>query len=126
MKPSRSKVIRALVLVACVTLLLAPSALVASVWTPVNLEVAAAAVVVATTLARSATVWRWAGAIVASIIIAVPPYPYWLFASNQRGWYLHFFHGFTIRTVPIGTFVTVMVLCLAIFRFVHWAVSQRP
>ena len=105
-------------------LLLAPALMMATVWTPVDLLVAVAAILVCFLSARYAKRWRWACAIVASLVISVPPYPYWLFASEERGWYFHFFHGYTIADVPFIRFLFVMFAAILMFGAIFWSMDK--
>jgi hypothetical protein len=59
-----------------------------------------------------------------ALLIAVPPYPFWAFTNNQGGWFLHFFHGFTLHTAPIGMFCICFVLALVLFGVLFWALPH--
>ncbi len=106
-------------------LLLSPALMMASVWTNVDLIVSVVAVSTCILVAQFAQRWRWPCAIIASLLIAVPPYPYWLFASEERGWYLHFFHGYSVHEVPILRFSAVMIVALLLFGVIFWALGGR-
>jgi hypothetical protein len=106
-----------------VAALLAPAYIMAVVYTSLNFAVALAAILLVLACRRFRRV-RWCVAALAALVIAVPPYPFWVFANNQGGWYLHFFHGFTLRTAPVGTFCVYFVLALAMFAVLFWALPR--
>src|SRR5690348_7861325 len=106
--------LRVIVGLLAVAVLLTPSYIMALVWTPLDLLVAIAAVLLVVVFRRFSRV-RWCLAVVAALLVAVPPYPYWVFYGEKRGWYLHFFGGFTLQTLPIGTFCLFFVVALALF-----------
>ena len=78
-----------------ILMLLVPGLLVASTWTRINLLVALCAIVISILTAIWVPRLKWPMALISSLLIAVPPYPYWLFRDNEGNWYLHFFDGFT-------------------------------
>ncbi|MHC6216896.1 hypothetical protein ACVQEN_06695 [Stenotrophomonas acidaminiphila] len=120
------KSLRSLVVVAAVFLLLMPGLVVAYAWGgTLNLEVAFAATLITIMLARWLPRLRWVGAAIAALVIAVPPYPYWTNWDESRGQYLHLFHGFDLRNLPVVTFVVVFVLALLLFAAIFRAVRKR-
>jgi hypothetical protein len=106
-----------------VAVLLAPSYVMALVWTPLDFLVAVLAILLVVAFSRSSKL-RWVLAVVAALLIAIPPYPYWVFYGGKRGWYLHFFGGFTLQTLPIGTFCSFFVVALALFAVLFWALPH--
>jgi len=81
------KPLRILVVIAVAALLLVPGLLMSLTWGgTLNLEVAAAA----TAIVIAAAIWlpsvKWFVAVVAGLLIAVPPFPYWHHQASPRGW----------------------------------------
>ena len=107
-----------------VAVLLAPAYVVALVYTSLNFVVATVAISLVVLCSRFRRA-RWWLAMLGALLIAVPPYPFWAFTNNQGGWFLNFFHGFTLHTAPIGTFCIYFVLSLAMFGVLFW-VLPRP
>jgi hypothetical protein len=95
----------------------------ASVWTSLNLSVAILAVIASISVALWWPKWKWTVAVISSLVIAIPPYPYWAWNSERRGWYLHFFHGFTLQNLPLASFGLVFLAALALFAVVYWGLS---
>lgn len=124
MKHIKSRAFRALVVGVAIVLLLSPGWLMATVFTSVNFILSLSVVLVSVVVAVWLPRWKWPGAIIASLLIAVPPYPFWLYASENRGWYFHFFHGFTLSTLPLGTFGVVFVFALLLFAAIFWAIDK--
>ncbi len=116
---------RSLVVLLAIALLLLPGWLMASVWTPINLEVALLAIVISVVAAIFFPKWKWISAVVSSLLIAVPPYPYWLFNDNEGRWYLHFFHGFNLQDFPFLSFGAVFMIALALFWAIYWAIGKK-
>ena len=126
MRHIKNKVVRVLVAVAAIALLLFPGWLMATVFTSLNFVVALMAILVSVLTAIWLPRWKWISAVAASLLIAVPPYPYWVYVSIERGWYLHFFHGFTLHDLPLLTFATVFTIALLLFKAIFWAIGSRP
>lgn len=105
--------------------LLIPALVVAFAWTVVNLEVSVLAVLGCAAVAVWLPRWKWVSAAIVSVLIAVPPYPYWLFNSESRGWYLHFFHGYNAENLPIARFATVLLGSMLLFAVIFWAIGDR-
>jgi hypothetical protein len=101
-------------------LLLLPGAMTALVWTDLNLVLAAAAVLIVVVVRRRPKLC-WLATLSSALIIAVPPYPYWVFWSEREGWHLHFFSGFTWQAAPVGTFAVVFLVAVALLRVLLWA-----
>jgi hypothetical protein len=120
-----SKLVRGIVLIAGITLLILPSLMMSAIYSSIDLKLA----MVATLLTVLTAIWlpklKWACAMVASLFIAVPPYPYWASFDAQRGWYFNFFYGFSLQTVPFLTFACVFMLALAIFAAIFWAIPRK-
>lgn len=124
MKPTKSRPIAIAVVMVAVLLLLWPGMVMAMAWTAINFEVAFVAIGATIAMAIWVPKLRWVGAVIAALLIAVPPYPYWVFSSNARGWYIHFFHGFNMENLPIWTFVIYFLIALLIFKAIFWAVGS--
>lgn len=90
-----------------------------------NLEVAA----VATAIVIAVAIWlpgvRWFVAVVAALLIAVPPFPYWTNWDKSRGHYLHFLHGFPLDGELITRFIVVFVMAMLLFAAMFWAIGER-
>jgi hypothetical protein len=125
MKHTRSRFFRALVAVVAVALLLFPGWLMATVFTSINFVVALGSILTSVIIAIWLPRWKWIGAVATSIIIAVPPYPYWLYTREGGGWYLNFFHGFRISNLPFDTFGAVFVVSLLLFAGIFWAIGKK-
>jgi hypothetical protein len=106
-----------------VAVLLAPAYVMALVYTSLNFVVTAAAIFLVVLCSRLRRT-RWWLAVLGALLIAVPPYPFWAFTNNRGGWFLHFFHGFTLHTVPISTSCICFVLALALFGVLFWALPH--
>jgi len=106
-------------------LLLLPGVVTAYVWSPVNLAVSLVAVTVCIVVALFLPRWKWISAAVASLLVAVPPYPYWLFSSEARGWYVHFFEGYRSSNLPALRFTVVFLVSTLLFALIFWAVGRR-
>ncbi|WP_148667782.1 hypothetical protein [Mizugakiibacter sediminis] len=122
MKRISRKLFRIAVIGAATLVLLAPGMVMAAAWTAANLVIALIAIVATIAAATWAPRIRWFSAIMASLLIAIPPYPYWLFSSNSRGWYLHFFDGFNVQNLPILGFALYFAMALFLFGAIFWAV----
>lgn len=125
MKHTRNMFFRALVAVVAIALLLFPGWLMATVFTAINFVVALGSVVTSVLIAIWLPRWKWIGAVVASLLIAVPPYPFWLYTREDGEWYLNFFHGFGISNLPFGTFGVVFVVSLLLFAGIFWAIGKK-
>lgn len=107
-----------------VFLLLAPATLQAFVWTAINLWVAILAVAMFIAAVRFSPKLKWPSAIVASLFIAIAPYPNWIWASNEEGWQFHV--GYKLQhiadyAVQFGVFFAIAIL---LFMTLYWA--MRP
>ncbi|WP_091634353.1 hypothetical protein [Lysobacter sp. cf310] len=112
--------------VLAVLALLLPSGLQAMVWTPINLWVALTAILVFVVLAVLVPGLKWPSAAVASLPIAVAPYPNWIWASNGRGWHLHI--GYKLQHLQDYAieFLVLYLIVLMLFLSLFWAVRKRP
>jgi hypothetical protein len=121
------KSFRILVVIAAAVLLLVPGLLMTVAWGgTLNLEVAAAA----TAIVIAAAVWlpsvKWFVAVIAGLLIAVPPFPYWTNWDESRGQYLHFFHGFLpLEGELITRFIVVFAMAMLLFAAIFWAIGSR-
>lgn len=118
-------VLRTIVAAIAAVLLLLPGAVTAYVWTPVNLAVSLFVVTVCIVVALFLPRWKWVSAAVASLLIAVSPYPYWLFSSEARGWYIHFFEGYRSGNLPAFRFTVVFLVSMLLFALIFWAIGRR-
>ena len=125
MKHTKNKFFRALVAVMAIALLLFPSWLIATIFTAINFVVALGCVVTSVLVAIWLPRWKWISAVAAALLIAVPPYPYWLYTREGGDWYLNFFHGFTLSNLPLGTFCVVFVISLLLFAAIFWAIGKK-
>lgn len=125
MTRARSRILRILSAVIAGVCLLIPGFLVALAWTAVNLKVALLAVLGCVLVAVWLPRWRWTSAAIASVLIAIPPYPYWLFSREGRGWYLHFFHGYNAENLPVARFALVLCVSMVLFAIIFWAIGNR-
>lgn len=126
MKRIRNRTFRVLVAIVAIALLLVPGWLMAAVFTSLNFVVALGAILICLFIAFWLPRWKWVGAVIASLLIAVPPYPYWMHASEERGWYFDFFGGFSRSNLPaFGTFCVVFALSLLLFAAIFWAMGGR-
>lgn len=105
-------------------ILLLPGMLTALVWTPLNLIVALVAVFGTMLVARLVGRLRWFAAILASALIAVPPYPYWMFSDNVRGWYFTFFLGYRVKDVPFLEFGSIFFASMLLFWSIFWSMNS--
>lgn len=111
---------RVVISVVILSFLLLPSLLQAMTWTPINLWVALLSILTSVLLVRRSPSWRWPSALVAGLLIAVAPYPNWLWASNDRGWHLQV--GYKLKHWPDYAleffiyYVVVVALLLWLFR----------
>lgn len=120
-----NKVVRGIVLIAGIILLIFPGFLMSAIYTSIDLEFAIAGVLVTVLAAIWLPKLKWVCAAIASLFIAVPPYPYWLSFDAKRGWYFNFFYGFSVQNVPFLTFGCVFIGALALFAAIFWAI-RRP
>jgi len=117
--------VRVLMGIVAVALLLVPSILMLIAWTEVNLMVTLAALLVLIMVARRFPSWKWPATVAVALLVAVPPYPYWVFASNDRGWYFHFFSGYDLSTLPLATFVGVFIAATALCTMLSWSLDPE-
>lgn len=125
MKHTRNRFFRALVMVMAIALLLFPGWLMATIFTAINFVVALGSVVTSVLVAIWLPRWKWACAVVAALLVAVPPYPYWLYTREGGDWYLNFFHGFTLSNLPFGTFGVTFVISFLLFAAIFWAIGKK-
>lgn len=119
-----NKFVRGVVILGSIVCLIFPSFMTSSVNSPIDLEFALGAVIATVLIAVLRPGLSWICAAISSLLIAVPPYPYWLSYDAQRGWYFNFFYGFSLQTVPFVTFACVFIAALALFGAIFWALSS--
>lgn len=119
--------VRVLVIAVAIVLLLLPGlSMIAVAWADIDLVVALVAILVCILVAIKLPWLRWIGATIASLLIAVPPYPYWLNWSEGRGWYLHFFHDIDLESQSIVVFTIIFLAAMLLFAAIFWAIGKRP
>jgi hypothetical protein len=118
------KLLRSVVLIGGISVLLWPSLVMALAYTSVDLNVAAVAVLICMLAATRAPKFKWVCALVASFLIAVPPYPYWLSRDTEHGWYIRPFYGFSLQNTPLLQFLVTYVVALAVFTAMFWAAGR--
>lgn len=74
---------------ALVILIILPSAIQAVVWTSVNLILAVSVVAAFIIYSLWVPYWKWIVITLAALIMSIPPYPNWIWASNEKGWHFH-------------------------------------
>lgn len=118
------RIIRVVAAFAAVAMLLLPGLLTAIAWSPINLGIALLAVTICIAVGRWApSGWKWFTAVVASLLIAVPPYPNWLWVSEERGWHLHI--GARLESLEIAPFAALFVIALVLFWVLYWAIGKQ-
>lgn len=121
-----TRVARVLVAVVAIVFLALPGLMMAVAWGgTLNLEIALAGVGASIAVAIWAKRWRWFAASIASLLIAVPPFPYWSNWDENTGRYLHFFRGFSLQDLPLANFAIFFVLAMLLFAAVFWAIESR-
>lgn len=116
---------RRLLAIMAALLLLLPGVWTALAWTALNLVVAIVAVTGNVLVLRFTPNLRWFSASIASLLIAVPPYPYWVFSDNVRGWHFTFFSGYRLNDVPFVDLSMVFVFAMLLFGLIFWALGKR-
>lgn len=125
MKRTRNIALRVLVALVASAFLLLPSFMAASVLSVVNFVVTLPVLLISILVAAWLPRWRWIGGVITSFLVAIPPYPFWLYIRENGDWYLNMFHGFTLQKLPLGTFGVVFVLALLLFATIFWAIGKR-
>lgn len=114
--------IRLLIGCLALTIMLIPPFITAMVWTTINLIIAIIAIsftVVSTFIFPRI---RWLLALVSAIIIAIPPYPTWIFWSPQTGWRLGL--SLSVLSSSIVGSVISLVMELMCFAGLFWAFNS--
>jgi hypothetical protein len=119
-----NKFVRGVVLVAGIVLLILPSFMMSAIYSSIDLEFAMVAVLTTVLTAVWLPKLRWICAVIASLLIAVPPYPYWLSFDAKRGWYFHFFYGFDLQNTPFLVLGGAFAVSQAVFAAIFWAISR--
>jgi hypothetical protein len=125
MRLSSRNLLRSLVLIVAIGVLLLPSIAMAATYTSVDLNVALAAISICIWGANRVPRLKWVCAACASLLIAVPPYPYWLSRDMERGWYFHPFYGFSLQNTLFLRSLGAYLAALALFAAIFWALSKR-
>lgn len=123
----QSRMLRVAIAIVAGAILLMPGFLMAVAWGgTLNLEVAIAATAVSIAVAIWLPKLRWGGAVIAALLIAVPPFPYWTSWDENAGQHLHFFHGYNLQSLPIFRFVVVFLVAMLLFAVIFWSIGKRP
>lgn len=123
---TNNKFIRFFVGLVASLLLLVPGLLTAAAWkVTLNLEIALAAIAICVAVAVWAPRLKWISAVVASLLIAEPPYPHWLHSSEERGLYFDFYPNYTLQDLSIGTIIFSFLLAMLLFAVIFWAIGSR-
>jgi len=93
------------------------------VWTTANLYITAVAVAASIAVAFYLPKLKWLFAVIAAALIALPPYPNWLFWDESRGWF--FTAGPNLQQLSIGINAIFFVIVLALFFALFWAIGAR-
>lgn len=123
MRPSNRALARLAVGAIASLALISPSFLMAIVWTPIDLVIVVFAII-ATVL--SAIFWRklkWAFATMSAALIALPPYPNWIYWGDGEGWYL--WVGPALRSFDVWENIFLFILALIFFVPLFWAIGTR-
>ena len=121
-----NRIVRMLVTVVAIALLMVPRLVMAiALGGAFNLEVAAAAVAMCVAAAIWLRRWKWVAAIIASLVIAIPPFPYWSSWDEKNGRYFHFFNGYGLQDLPIVTFTIYFLVSMLLFSAIFWAIWSR-
>ncbi len=116
---------RILAVIVVAALLLVPGLLMTLAWGgTLNLEVAAVAIAISIVAAIWLPRVKWLVAVVAALLIAVPPFPYWTNWDESRGQYLHFFHGFHLDGTLATRFIVVFAVAMLLFAAMFWAICR--
>lgn len=103
--------------------ILMPSILQAFVWTWINLLVSIIVTAIFIFLTIIKPKFKWVYIVCSSTIIAIPPYPNWIWASNEKGWHFHL--GYKLQNISeyaggyLMYFVLALVLYLSLFKLIQ-------
>ena len=107
-------------------MLLAPGALTFIAWgVSLNLEISFLALLVTLAITRWVPALKWLTAIIASVLIAVPPFPYWLRWSKLGGYEFHLFAGFSPGDVPWVRFILTVMIAMLLFSVIIFSIGGR-
>jgi hypothetical protein len=120
---TKNLAIRITVGVVVVLLLLLPPFVTAIVWTKANLYITVIAIAATLAAAFYLPKLKWVFATIAAALIALPPYPNWLFWDESKGWFLTI--GPNLRQLSIGLNVIFFVAVIALFFALFWAIGMR-
>jgi hypothetical protein len=119
-------VFRVLALTLAFGVLILPGlSMISSRWSDIGLVVAVAVILGSIFLSVVLPKLKWVGAAFAAIMIAVPPYPYWLGWDAVKGWRLHFFQGFGLSWMDVGVFAAIFIAAMLAFSVIFWAIGRR-
>ncbi len=66
---------------------------------------------------------KWVLAALASLLIAIPPYPNWLWWDEEQGWHLRW--GYKLQHVMLSDFAIFFVVAMLLFATLFWAIGKR-
>jgi len=104
-----------------VLLLLLPPLLTAIVWTTLNLFITAFSLAATVAMALFAPKAKWIFASISAGIVAFPPYPNWIFWSEDEGW--KFWIGPSVRSLEIGANLVFFVVAFLPILALFWAID---
>lgn len=113
------KIVRVVAVIFAVGGLLIPGLMPVLAWglgATRNLEVAILGIVASIALRVWLAKAKWIGATITSLLIAVPPFPYW---SRWRQF------GFNLDDLPVFTFIIVFLVAMLLFALIFWAIGKR-
>ncbi|MEN5204902.1 hypothetical protein ABE473_10615 [Stenotrophomonas sp. TWI700] len=99
--------------------------MISSRWSDIGLVVAVAVILGSILLSVVLPKLKWVGAAFAAIMIAVPPYPYWLGWDDVEGWRVHFFQGFDLSWMDVSVFAAIFIAAMLAFSVIFWAIGRR-
>lgn len=121
--PSKKTWLKFMVGGVAVLLLLLPSLVTAIVWTTINLYITVLAIAATLLAAHFFPKVRWFFATVTVALIALPPYPNWIFWSDKDGWFLWL--GPSLRSLEVGANIIFFMVALLPFVAIFWATGAR-
>lgn len=121
--PNGMHVARILAGIGAIALLLLPSVIGALVWTPFNLCFVGVALILTIICARRVSGFKWFLALLTSSFVALPPYPNWLYWSDNKGW--HLWLGPSLRNWELGANLIILLISLMLFAALFWAIRWR-
>ena len=104
-------------------LLILPSIVTAIVWTTINFYITvfftASTIAVAYVLPKA----KWFFAVITAALVALPPYPNWVYWSSHDGWF--FWRGESLRNLNLGANAILFTVAFLLFVVVFWAFGAK-